>query len=307
METSEKAATSDWFDLGAKALRQTVKDLPELYACPLCLHGFEREQIGYLTREHVPPACFGGEKLILTCGECNTRARHSIDAELGKFIHLRKFVRREMDEMRQYKVTMNGTTANVLVRFGSDKCEVVDFSNRNSPVVSADLRNHLDIASATASLDWGFKMSPVQDRYRIGWPEVSLLRAVYLAAFAKFGYAYIMRPALDTVRKQIRQPEKRLIKYFLTPVVDAPDETRVIAYVQKPEWMRCLMAQIGQFRIFLPFFDEEASLYKRLSEAHNNREKTKVSATLLPWPRTPEFLLDFHKAAVVRRLRPSDS
>jgi hypothetical protein len=198
---------------------------------------------------------------------------------------------------------MNGTTANVLVRFASDKCEIVDFANRNSPGVSADVRNHLETASARCSLDWGFTISPVQDRYRIGWPEVSLLRAAYLAAFAKFGYAYVMRPALDAVRNQIQQHENRLIKYFLTPVADAPDDTRTIAYVKQPEWMRCLMVQIAQFRIFLPFFDEEASIYERLTEAHREARTTQITATLVPWPRQPEFLLDFYKAAVVEHLR----
>ena len=34
-----------------------------------------------------------------------------------------------------------------------------------------------------------------------------MLKAAYIGAFAKFGYRYILQPALDLVRRQVLEPE----------------------------------------------------------------------------------------------------
>ena len=48
----------------------------EKYFCPICLNEIN---VNELTEEHVPQFSVGGNKLTLTCKDCNSKLGHDID------------------------------------------------------------------------------------------------------------------------------------------------------------------------------------------------------------------------------------
>ena len=92
-----------WFERGAAAFAACRSDVPETgveaiqYVCPECVQstgeaGMLRARLfdaaalesGELTVEHVPPARFGGRKLVLTCKFHNNTAGTALEAHAGR-------------------------------------------------------------------------------------------------------------------------------------------------------------------------------------------------------------------------------
>jgi hypothetical protein len=61
-----------WFEDGAAALARIGRTEGNLYACPICLRTFGRDQVDHLSEEHVPPQSLGGKVIVLTCRRCNS-------------------------------------------------------------------------------------------------------------------------------------------------------------------------------------------------------------------------------------------
>ena len=68
------------FSLGAEAVSRRRPDLPNGYACPICMLIFPQELSGGLTVDHVPPKSIGGRRMVLTCRTCNSVAGSDADA-----------------------------------------------------------------------------------------------------------------------------------------------------------------------------------------------------------------------------------
>lgn len=296
--------TSTWFDAGVKALQTTFPGIPEVYVCPLCLEAFSREMIHRLTKEHVPPRRFNGTRLVLTCELCNRRAGHELDSQFEKFVNLRDMFRRRLTASRRYNLRLPAADLSIPVTLSANGDEAVTMVGCGAhPELQRRMQDEFERLCRDKIENWEFQLSPIDDRYRVRYPDVSILRAAYLAAFALFGYRYILRPLLDPVREQIRQPAEKIIPYSLTPIRDAEDSERTIGYVYEPEWARSLMVQIGPFRVFLPFSDTNTELYKRLDEANQARHQAVLSVNTLAWPRKAEYYLDCYPAEIIRHLR----
>jgi hypothetical protein len=301
----------EWFDIGAAAAAR-VFNTADLYVCPLCIRGFDQSALtrpasredrrGFLTREHVPPECFGGRNLVLTCADCNHTAGFKIDGELAKFARFQDFFRQVPGQRMNGRIKIGGTEANVLYEWKSDtdgekRLEITDYRKLNHPRVEPAVNQALETMATDTQ---GFELE--MRSYKIGYPEISLLRAAYLAAFAKLGYRFVCRPVFDIVRKQIIEPDTQSLGNFYFNAERLDPEKPLIGFVLSPEWACALMVQLGPHRILLPVWDDD-DVYTRMTDAASRNASAHVTARIVLWPQGPEHLFDFWPNRTMRELK----
>lgn len=282
------------FRKGVEAFRALELPLPSLYVCPLCVRGIPEEYIGELTREHVPPASLGGQRLVLTCRECNNRAggKEGVDTHARRGEDQLDLVTRTLNGERRARFAVGTTSMNVRIRTEKSHVEIVGMPGPPGEVDSV-MDAFLRMAKKPPSERPPLSITFSHGRYTRGRQEVSWLRAAYLAAFAAFGYRYILRELLQPVRKQIESPDAELIDDFHMwhPTKD-PSE-RSIMLVTKPAWVQGVAVIMSRHLVLLPLFDGDVDFYKRMGRFGEGNGKKVIAGLAVPWPRTLRFELDF--------------
>lgn len=246
------------FDRGARALRSALGQLhhvamsqpvdEDAYVCPLCLHGFRRDQIAELTREHSPPIARGGAVVTLTCRWCNNDAG-PIQAQAA-----------HRDDWLQFAAGVEGTTRSVRLNAGDNLVVTADVEHRDGSImIFVD-----DGRSAPAhhsALRQGLRDGIVKNFTMIGnagfrrdHAEASAVRDAYLAAFALLGYRFILWPDLDPFREWIRtgtRPDTINERSTgRTPLFD--DEFRGLLTISSPIECVCVVVP-GREYVMLPW------------------------------------------------------
>lgn len=282
------------FRRAVEAFRALELPLAPLYVCPLCIRGITEDCIGELTREHVPPASLGGKRLVLTCRECNHRAggKEGVDTHARHGEDQLDLVTRNLRGTRRARFAVGATSMNVQIRTEEDQIEIVGMPG---PPGEADsfMAAFLHVAKQPATERPALSITFAR-RYTRGRQEVSWLRAGYLAAFAVFGYRYILRELLQPVRQQIENPDLELIDDFHMWHPAKEPGTRSILLVTQPAWVQGIAVLMSRHLIFLPLFDHDVGFYKRMSRFGEGTGKKVITGLPVPWPRTPRFELDFY-------------
>ncbi|CAN0590790.1 unnamed protein product, partial [Ectocarpus sp. 12 AP-2014] len=71
-----------------EGLLRTELKYESTYICPICLNQFQESELvasnntNFLTEEDAPPAKLKGNRVALTCKDCNSNAGHQIDNHL---------------------------------------------------------------------------------------------------------------------------------------------------------------------------------------------------------------------------------
>jgi hypothetical protein len=286
IRTSRAEKKSEWFRRGVTALQTLLHDKPEVYGCPICLRGFSEAQIGLLTFEDSPPRSQGGREVVLTCKDCNDQAGHGIDAEAARFEKIIDFAAGTLNSPIRGYITVDEVRMDMEFTAVNREVQIAGISHTNAPGVVDALRGRLDRFVDDGVADWMFTLS-FGDRSRPRPSSVSWLKSAYVIAFAAFGYRYILHPALDIVREQIRDPEREVITRFSTLAPEAKRDTRILALVEDPPELRSILVQMGRHVVFLPRPDDP-DIYQRLKSAVRAAPK----GTRLPWPVGPVFKLD---------------
>jgi hypothetical protein len=128
---------------------------------------------------------------------------------------------------------------------------LVDVPEINNPAELERMEEHMRMLSETRNSDFGFTVTP-QLRYFPDRARVSWIRTAYLAAFALFGWKYILQPALQPIREQLMDPST--ITLPLLSMYDSngdPGRHEIWAIKQPPEH-RSLLVIYGQQGVFLP-------------------------------------------------------
>jgi len=190
------------FELGVEASRNYIVDESPGYICPLCLKIFHDP--GPLTLEHVPPRSVGGNVLCLLCKSCNNEAGYSADAALHERVEAAQVLRTGQSgrflKLKIEELSLNGT-----IERNDDVSQVKLAIEHNNPDKVEEFRSRVRNLEPGGQLQVWYP-----HRFNDHFAMVAFLKVAYLFAFAKFGYGYIVRPCLDPVRLQIREPKKRL-------------------------------------------------------------------------------------------------
>lgn len=294
-----------WFDRGAEALRRTCptatsSTVGPVYACPLCLTRaplrlFLRDAVSQLvlTAEHVPPDNAGGRPMLLTCASCNNTAGTELDWHLGLAVAAEQH---PPGTLRNYDVraTVGGVTLNMTMDGDVGSVQLFGAPSRNNPANTAAFLAHLQEMTRSGSTDWNIQL---QFREQFDGPSaaVSLLRAGYLAAFAKFGYRWILSPAVKIVRDKIDTPALPLPSLFsMTIPTSTTDARAVIALSEPADLAGGLGVLMGRHLVLLPG-PNDLTFYDRVAAKRGQQEQ--LNGTVLQWPTRPEMLWDLTEGA----------
>ena len=253
-----------------------------VYVCPLCLQRFREPNA--LTLEHAPPASLGGRAVCLTCLGCNSRAGYSIDAAVHEENVLAKFLSRNAGPVRAV-LDAGGNKLAVNVERTESGTNIQVVEKANNPLVVARAIEYC----RNADNDTTFQLTHTARNTRRS-AEIGLLKSAYIAAFAKFGYRYILRHALDVVRRQIEQPIGTDIEHIRARISETLDPKHALLLFREPT--ECLGVKIGQSLILLPWLQDNGVDHWEWQQQAAITPSFIGRAKMLPWPKRPEMILD---------------
>jgi len=189
-----------------------TKKYDKTYICPICLNQFSEDDLviskaNHLTLEHVPPDALRGKPIVLTCENCNNSCGIETDKHLINRI-------REMDKrdflpgaLISALFKKSGKVVRGLLEVMEDGLAKVSHSEKhNHPEALKDYIVEIDPKSSDRIVNMEIENSNV-DLWKL---RVALLKIGYLLTFEKFGYAFILNPEYNDIRRQLRNPEEEI-------------------------------------------------------------------------------------------------
>lgn len=178
----------------------------ETYICPVCIRQFSEEALDQksenpLTLEDAPPKSLGGKAYLLTCRACNNIAGQQIDWHLT--VRMNELDQQEFVAGVSFhpEFDNNGVIVQGAIMVGEDgDIAVKHVEKKNNP---EKLKTYVATTGADDIINIKFRESKV-DVLRL---QIALLKTAYLLVFAKFGYSFLLDPAYDRIREQLRNPD----------------------------------------------------------------------------------------------------
>ena len=215
--------------------------------CPICLHefSFERDIQGpkhghSATIEHVPQQALQGGRYVtvLTCHSCNKKAGDTFDHAIvdalkgeyggaiivdGKRIPIRLSASRHDTKKR----THSESVGHDAMRKGETSNEGPVYMVLSHPATPQEVHIWSESHLLPRIGEEGFQLQWRQRPH----PEVGLLKSAYLALYALLGPIYAKDPAVAPVRKQIQEPNSKILTDY-TFNVPIRERWICIAYVR---------------------------------------------------------------------------
>ena len=177
------------------------------YICPICLKGYSVRDISNLSLEDAPEQALGGEKIAITCRNCNNTCGHTIDNHLSnmlEYIERSKFLFGtdhkikilDLDEGKPINATLE-------VKGKNDLKMRISETNNNPYNLRDRLENLVD-----------GKDIMVQNeilKVNIRNASAAIIKNAYILLFAKFGYSFLLDEHYDRIREQIQNPEPYIL------------------------------------------------------------------------------------------------
>ncbi|MCP4383135.1 MAG: hypothetical protein GY798_17215 [Hyphomicrobiales bacterium] len=283
-----------WFERGAHAIGCVVSPRPPAgYVCPLCLGLFTREQLdaGELTDEHVPPKAVGGNPLVLTCVSCNGASGGLFDESMADEEKLRTFGTPQSAGPLPGSVSFRGIRNNGSIDFDGERWKMLGDPGQNNPETLAAHTESLKHLDAGSSLELRLSLKANPRRARIGWA-----RSAYLAAFAVYGYRYVLQPALDPLRAALEDPDNSAFDPVIFRTTGESELDPLIGEVTAPQFLAgCRAAVFGPRVVLLPPWGASQDWFATLrKQVPDEREEV---ITLVPvigqrFPEGPIHLTD---------------
>lgn len=164
----------------------------ETLLCPLCWQG---TKYGDLSLEHIVPSEVGGNRVVLTCTQCNNSHGSLYDAHLAQF-------QKSMDGFSGHgtipaKLEVLGKTVTANVAWGDGFKHINIVGKASNP---AEVQAMQEDASAGRfdELHLRLNFGYIKPRFQTG-----LLRCAYLALFKCFGYEYARADVVQVLRRRI--------------------------------------------------------------------------------------------------------
>ena len=217
--------------------------------CPICFAAFNRTDVvtGKVTLEHAPVESLNGSVVCLTCQRCNSNA-----SRIDQHAFLSKKAVDDWSSGRGASVEIDFFGRRTTSRY------IPDDPKSPLPVRVRDLRKGSIVLGAMPSrehLDFNkgirFRMPRIPH-----YERVSLVRSAYLMIFSLMGmggYSFAENIALEPVRQQIMNPDKRILKggFFLNGNMKelfGTDENLIALYRTTPA---CWMIPLGNNQVVI--------------------------------------------------------
>jgi hypothetical protein len=185
------------------------------YICPICLGQFSKDDLkikngcNYLTEEDAPPASLGGKRVALTCKKCNSECGHKIDYQLKELIKHEENSKFIKGAIQSGTIDFEGKSITVeLTSEGNGKLIAKHDENLNDPSIFIKF-----IKSVKRDVIMSFKTKKSKiDANKVNY---AFLKTNYILTFGKFGYIFLLDKAYDSIREQILNPDKEIVKFNL--------------------------------------------------------------------------------------------
>ena len=185
-----------------------IVDRTDDYICPLCLHGFNKEDINKLSLEDAPQEKLGGNKIAITCKHCNNTCGNTVDYHLINYL-----------QKKENKLFLSGTDR---------KTRIVNLGSEVTPIqASLKVYNHDDIDLVISSKNnnpHGFKekidmvydgkVLMAQDipiRIDSRYVSAAIIKNAYIILFSKTGYTFLLDKYYDRIREYIEDPSSPVV------------------------------------------------------------------------------------------------
>jgi hypothetical protein len=281
----------------ARGIRDAFPTSEHWYLCPLCLDGFTIEELTvskYLTVEHVPPEQLGGHELILTCRRCNNSQGSAFDAHAHKQQEISLFLSGKSESPQRAKLTFGDITTTVdMYVNGRSGMLFVEIPNRSDPEEVRRMNQLAERRETPSDFD-GFTIVP-RLRYNPDRARISWIRTAYLAAFALFGWSYILQPSLDPIRDQLQNPSANTLPLLSSYNPAGDPERHELWVIKKPTKHRSVLVIYGRQAVFLPLWSDPRTL-DELAQDIGSKEDGPVhyafTGDMFHWPSEAMYLLD---------------
>lgn len=181
------------------------------YICPICVRQFEENDLisksdkNFLTEEDAPPEKLNGNRIALTCKECNSKAGHEIDVHLINRI-------KQIDSSRFYKgskqegfIEYDGKRVTAEITSNGDgTLEILHKTKNNNP----SLLDKFIYGIKNKDIGPLLNLKPKRQKDDSERVNLALLKTNYILTFSKFGYIFLLDKYYDRIREQIRDMNK---------------------------------------------------------------------------------------------------
>jgi len=203
----------------------------------------------------------------------------------------------ENREWHRVKITLTSDSlnasarCNASVRWKDGVLEIDGLPERNNPRKTQEF-THLIQSNLN---DYSFQIESATS-FSPKTSDAGYLKTAYLAAFCKFGYQYILRQELESVRKQIQNPQIAILSNYRLTLGGDDTTAKKILLVNSP--VDALVVQLGTIGILFPSVNAGSdNVYTDLNAA-TSADRTQINYNDLAWPAGMEMIFD--KQPVVR-------
>ena len=199
MGTNRKKKLLDIFRGSLNESRLTTS-YDDSLICPLC---WTEVRYSDLTLEHIVPESVGGRLTTISCARCNSKFGTELDAHLAHFqnvhdtFHGTGFLRGTV-RVNEARMAMN-------FEWHSRNIRIVGEASDPRALDKA-LEEFRQCRAHQLNLQLCFGYNPRK-------MKIALLRIAYLALFHHFGYRYVCTPLLQSIRRQVSDPDSRTVDF----------------------------------------------------------------------------------------------
>lgn len=195
-----------------------IIDRTDDYICPICLHGFGKEEIKELSLEDAPQDKLGGSKIAITCKHCNNTCGNTIDYQLINYL-----------QRKEEKIFLSGTDRKTrIVNLGSEKKPIqaslkvynqddIDLyisTRNNNP---HGLKEKLDTIYACKVL----MAQDIQNKIDSSFVSAAIIKNAYIILFSKTGYTFLLDNYYNRIRELIKDANSFTLYYRMwKPISD---------------------------------------------------------------------------------------
>lgn len=186
-----------------------------IFRCPTCLRDLPVENFGSansdnaINEEHIIPDSVGGKQTTFLCKSCNSTFGHKQTKWLVEWIELSEGGAPFSTNPKKQKarISANGTKLNGSMLLGDDGAlEFYADRKRSNP---ADFDAHWrEPKPSEINIEYSMPVFANEESLRVGY-----LTSAYGLWFKNFGYSFVLQSRLNTVREQIRHPEKNIMDW----------------------------------------------------------------------------------------------
>ena len=245
-------------------------EVTDEYICPICLKGYGKKDILELSLEDAPQQALGGQKIAITCKECNNTCGHSIDYHLINmldYIEISCFLSGTDHRIKILNLDKEKPINALMEVKGKDDIKLIISEHNNNPYTLKERLNQLVDGKEITIQNKKIKVN-------IRNASAAIIKNAYIILIAKLGFSFILDKHYDRIRKQIMNPMPYILPDGLWTMQRHLDVADGV-YLSNDNRYRGFFViytakrmQIYRFLVFLPtpffYYEAAATLFRTI-------------------------------------------